>query len=213
MVRAGGPLSQRLVALTAGEGVLVAPRPTGFPTLNELPAGAHLWLMATGTGLGPFLSILRSAEPWERFERIVLIHAVRRAGELAYAEEIGALARARPRQFAFVPFVSREAADFALDGRIPQAIADGRLEARAGLALDPAVSRVMLCGNPGMIDDALAAFSARGFKNPAACTLPIGHQWAASSRGAAHQTGTAKFGCSAMDQTARAAVADSVYFD
>lgn len=160
----GGPLSHRLVALAAGEPVLVAPRATGFLTLNEMPAGSHLWLLATGTGLGPFLSILRTEEPWQRFQQVILVHAVRVAGELAYTEEIGALARERPRQFGFVPFVSREAADFALDGRIPQAVADGRLEARAGLALDPAASRVMLCGNPGMIDDALAALSARGFR-------------------------------------------------
>ncbi|GAB4175267.1 MAG: ferredoxin--NADP reductase [Rhodocyclaceae bacterium] len=160
---ARGHLSLALARLRAGNRVLVAPRASGFLTLSEVPGGRELWLLATGTGIGPFLSILRTEAPWKRFERVVLAHAVRTVAERAYVDVIEGVERARAGQFVFVPFVSREATGYALPGRIPPAIAEGRLEARAGLALDPDRSRVMLCGNPDMVRDACAALAARGF--------------------------------------------------
>lgn len=160
----GGPLSGRLAALEAGQAVLVAPRANGFLTLAEMPDGRDLWLVSTGTGVGPFLSILRTEAPWRRFERIVLVHAVRTAAELAYGEMIRSVEAAYQARFTFVPFVSRQPTQFALTGRIPAAVADGRLEARAGIDLDASRSRVMLCGNPAMVDDAQAALQARGFR-------------------------------------------------
>jgi ferredoxin--NADP+ reductase len=160
----GGPLSARLAALEPGQAVLVAPRASGFLTLAEMPEGRDLWLLSTGTGVGPFLSILRTEAPWRRFERVVLVHAVRTAAELAYGDLIRSVEAARGDRFAFVSFVSREPTQFALAGRIPAALADGRLEARTGIALDPAHSRVMLCGNPAMVDDAQAVLQARGFR-------------------------------------------------
>ncbi|OQY65836.1 MAG: ferredoxin--NADP(+) reductase, partial [Rhodocyclaceae bacterium UTPRO2] len=81
--------------------------------------------------------------------------------ELSYRRAIARIAEAQPKRFAYIPFLSREAADFAMIGRIPAAIADGRLEARAGLALEPALAYVMLCGNPAMVTDATAALAAR----------------------------------------------------
>ncbi len=160
----GGPLSARLAALQPGDEVLVAPRAAGFLVLTEVPPARHLWLMATGTGIGPFLSILRTTEPWQRFEHVVLVHAVRTVVELNYAEEIRGVAAAHPGQFVFIPFVSRESCDYALAGRVPAAIADGRLEARAGIALVAADSQVILCGNPQMVADTSAALAARGLK-------------------------------------------------
>lgn len=162
-VVAGGPLSGRLAAMREGERLLVAPRANGFMVLAEVPAARVLWLIATGTGIGPFLAILRTAEPWQRFERVVLVHAARMAGELVYRNVIDGIAAAQRGQFAYVPFVSREPTDFALPGRIPQAIADGALESRAGAAFD-LQSHVMLCGNPQMVDDAQAALIARGLR-------------------------------------------------
>lgn len=159
-----GPLSPRLSQLKAGDGVLVAPKPNGFLVLDEVPPAIHLWLLATGTGIGPFLSILRTAEPWQRFQRIVLVHAARTAEELTYRRAIARVMDAEPKRFTYIPVVSREAADYALAGRIPAALADGRLEARAHLALEPAAAHVMLCGNPAMIEDATAALAARGFR-------------------------------------------------
>ena len=159
-----GPLSRRLAALDRGAPVLVAPRPAGFLVLQEVPQADHLWLMATGTGIGPFLSILKTPAPWQRFRRVVLVHAVRLRKELIYPDTIRAVAEANTERFAWIPFVSREATDFALAGRVPQAIADGRLEARAGVPIDPTTSQVMLCGNPRMVEDTTEALIARGLK-------------------------------------------------
>jgi ferredoxin--NADP+ reductase len=159
-----GPLSPRLSQLKAGDAILVAPKANGFLVLDEVPPAIHLWLLSTGTGIGPFLSILKTAEPWQRFQRVVLVHAARSADELTYRRAIARVMEDEPKRFCYIPVVSREETDYALAGRIPQAIADGRLEARAGLALDAALAHVMLCGNPAMVEDATAALAARGLR-------------------------------------------------
>ncbi len=160
----GELLTQRLAALEAGDAVWVAPQAAGFLTLAEVPDAKHLWLLSTGTGIGPFLSILKTEAPWQRFDRVMLAHAVRHADELAYGETIRDLAQRHGEQFRFVPFVSREETDFALRARIPEAIADGRLEARADVALAPENSQVMLCGNPDMLRDTTEVLLTRGLK-------------------------------------------------
>lgn len=159
-----GPLSPRLARLGAGDALYVAPNPSGFLVLSEVPDADALWLLSTGTGLAPFLSILRTETPWRRYASVVLVHAVRFARELVYREAIEDLARAHGARFRYLSFVSREQAPGSLAGRIPAAIEDGRLEHAAGLALAPATSQVMLCGNPGMLKDAGAALAARGMK-------------------------------------------------
>ena len=157
-----GPLSPRLQRLQPGERLLVAPNPAGFLVLSEIPDAETLWLLSTGTGIAPFLSILQTDTPWKRFRNIVLVHAVRQASELVYGEMIE---RFRERKaFRFVSFVSRESRAGSLAGRIPAAIADGRLEAAAGASLAPERSQVMLCGNPGMLADGQAALAARGLR-------------------------------------------------
>ena len=153
-----GPLSPRLAKLDAGDTLYVAANPAGFLTLAEVPDAETLWLIATGTGLAPFLSILRTDEPWRRFRNVVLVHAVRYASELTYQDLI------RQTRARYVTFVSREAAPGSLAGRIPAAIADGRLEQAAGLKLAPESSHVMLCGNPQMLKDATTALVARGMR-------------------------------------------------
>jgi len=158
------PLTPRLSRLAAGDSVYLTPQAAGFLTLAEVPAGKHLWLLASGTALGPFLSILKTEAPWRRFERVVLVHAVRRAEELAYRDRIQSLLARHPGQFVFVPVVSREHSDFALAGRIPRAIEDGRLEASAGIKLAAASSQLMLCGNPEMVADTIQALQQRGLK-------------------------------------------------
>jgi ferredoxin--NADP+ reductase len=160
----GGPLSPRLAALGVGDPVWLLPRANGFFTVAEVPAADALWCMATGTGLGPFLSILRTEEPWTRFERIVLVHAARRAAELTYRDEIAAIGTAHPGAFTFVPVVSREPVPGALAGRIPALIEDGRLESRAALALSPENSQVMLCGTPAMVEDVQKTLALRGMR-------------------------------------------------
>jgi ferredoxin--NADP+ reductase len=153
-----GPLSPRLARLNAGDALHVASNPAGFLILSEVPDAETLWLISTGTGLAPFLSILRTPTPWQRFRNVVVVHAVRHAGELAYRDVISAI----PAKY--VSFVSREAAPGSLAGRIPAAIADGRLEAAAGVALTPGNSHVMLCGNPDMLKDVQAVLATRGMK-------------------------------------------------
>jgi len=159
-----GPLSNRLAALEPGDRLWVNPKPNGLLTLAETPNAEHLWMLSTGTALGPFLSILKTEEPWRRFRRVVLVHAVRYLRDLSYQDEIGALRAAHPRQLSFVPVVSRECLDGALPGRIPAHILDGSLEGRAGLQLSPADSHVMLCGNSAMIADTLDVLSRRGMR-------------------------------------------------
>jgi ferredoxin--NADP+ reductase len=158
------PLTPRLCTLEAGDTVYLTPQAAGFLTLAEVPGGEHLWLLASGTALGPFLSILKTEAPWQRFERVVLVHAVRHAGELSYQEQIRSLLTQHAGKFVFVPVVSREKTDFALAGRIPKAIEDGRLEAQAGIGLTAQSSRLMVCGNPEMVADTVHALQQRGLK-------------------------------------------------
>jgi len=154
-----GPLSPRLAQLGVGDNLFVAPNPAGFLVLSELPEAETLWLVSTGTGVAPFLSILRTDAPWKRYRNVVLVHAVRHARELVYRDMIAGW-----KNLKYVSFVSRETAPGSLAGRIPAAIGDGRLEAAAGLRLAPESSQVMLCGNPDMLKDTSAALVSRGMR-------------------------------------------------
>jgi ferredoxin--NADP+ reductase len=156
-----GPVSPKLMQLRAGDRLLVAPNPAGFLVLSEVPEAETLWLVSTGTGIAPFLSILRTETPWRRFQSIVLVHAVRHARELVYQDMIRRIVK--EKSLRYVTFVSREAAAGSLAGRIPAAIRDGRLETAAGLPLDER-SHVMLCGNPDMLKDASSALAERGLR-------------------------------------------------
>ena len=156
-----GPLSPRLARLRAGDTLLVASNPAGFLKLSEVPDAETLWLVSTGTGIAPFLSILRTPAPWQRFAKVVLVHAVRHASELVYRDMIGEMAGRHGLRY--VTFVSREDAPGSLAGRVPAAMRDGRLEAAAGAAID-ARSHFMLCGNPEMLKDTAAALGERGLR-------------------------------------------------
>ncbi len=159
-----GPLSPRLSELETGDSIWIDKRVNGFFTLNEVPDGRDMWMLATGTALGPFLSILKSDEVWQRFENIILVHAVRYTNELTYQETIKKLSEEFNDRFQIIPFVSREQTDFALTGRIPTAIENGTLEERAGLSLNPDDSQVMMCGNPDMLTDTRNALKQKGLK-------------------------------------------------
>src|SRR6185369_3994559 len=140
------------------------PNANGFFTMAEVPEAETLWCISTGTGIGPFLSILRTADPWQKFGRVVLVHAVRIVADLAYRDVIEGVSRAHRGAFTFVPVVSREPHAEALPGRIPALIADGRLESRAGQPLTADNAHAMLCGNPAMVDDVQAVLGARGMR-------------------------------------------------
>lgn len=159
-----GLLSPRLAALRAGDTLWVADNPSGFLVLSEVPPAEALWCIATGTGIAPFLSILQGEAAWSRYARVVLVHAARHAHELVYAERLGEVAVRRGAQFARVTMVSREGHAGSLAGRIPAAIADGRLEAAAGVPLAAGRAQVLLCGNPDMVRDTIAVLASRGMK-------------------------------------------------
>jgi ferredoxin--NADP+ reductase len=160
-----GPLSNRLAAMETGDPILLTDAANGFLTLQEVPEQTRdLWMLATGTGVGPFLSMLQTAEPWERFDRVILGYGVRQRANLGYGALIERLLREHPDKFSFVPFVTGEPATDAFPCRIPTTLADGRLEERVGLTLNPERSHVMLCGHSEMISDAVEVLEARGLR-------------------------------------------------
>jgi ferredoxin/flavodoxin---NADP+ reductase len=160
-----GVLTPSLGALAVGDKLLVERKPQGFFTLKWLPAARHLWLVATGTGLGPFLSILRTPDVYERFERVVLVHGARGRSHLAYRADLQTLERTQGGKLVITWLSSREpAAEGVLSGRVTSALADGSLERAVGLDLSPADSHVMLCGNPAMIEEMTALLGGRGLK-------------------------------------------------
>lgn len=158
-----GPLSPRLAGLRAGDRLWVADNPSGFLVLSEVPAAPVLWMLATGTGIAPFVSILRDGSVWRKYSKIVLVHGVRRAEELAYREELAALAK-RNAAVRYLPMLSREALPGMLAGRIPAAIGDARLESAAGERLAADNAQVMICGNPDMLRDVITVLARRGMK-------------------------------------------------
>ncbi|OZI23339.1 ferredoxin--NADP(+) reductase [Bordetella genomosp. 9] len=180
-----GPFSPRMAALRPGDALYVEKNPFGFLTIDRFaPAagaaaaasepGAYsdLWLLATGTGLSAYLSILRDPATWKTFRRIILVHGVRTAEELAYRQEIEGwstlpefadIHRADPRKLIYLPVATREALPGVPQARLTTLIQDGRLETLVGEKLDPAHAKVMLCGNPDMLADARKLLSEKGF--------------------------------------------------
>lgn len=156
----GGQLSPQLHELAPGDEVVVSQPPGGFFMLSEVPDGDTLWLMATGTGIGPYLSMLKTSVPWQRFRQIVLVHAVRQPEDLCYQPDLMAWQKQFGEQFRYVPVVSRAAYPDGLQGRIPQLIANGQLERFARSRLN-SEAQVMLCGNPAMIKDTMAVLQER----------------------------------------------------
>ncbi len=164
----GGAFSEPLRQLRVGDTIRVDKASYGFLTVNQLAPGKDLWLLASGTGLGPFLSILRDPAVWQNYERLIVAHSVRHSAELAWREEIAEISQGElfadaQATLAYLPIVTREPGATALAERIPQLLADGRLEAAAGTPLDVAASRLMVCGNPEMARELRQFLGARGF--------------------------------------------------
>ncbi len=159
-----GPLTPRLSDLNPGDEVWIASTASGVFTLDAMPAARDLWLIATGTALGVYLSILRTADPWERFERVLLVHGVRSSDELTYGDTLGALRDAYGDRFGFVPVLSRERREGILHGRIPPLLVSGEVEARAGVAIEAEHSHLMLCGQAEMIKEVRVFLEARDMR-------------------------------------------------
>lgn len=165
----GGELTSRLSHVAPGDPIVVGRKPTGTLRIEHLRPAKNLYLLATGTGIAPFMSIIRDPETYERFDKIVLSHGVRRVSELAYRDTIlrelpehevlGASVR---RQLLYYPTVTRE--PFERAGRIPLLIESGQMARELSLPeLAPATDRVMICGSPAMLSDLKRLCVSRGF--------------------------------------------------
>ncbi len=148
-----GQLSNELAALKVGDTINVSQPAYGFFVLDQLPESKHLWMFATGTGVGPFISILRTSEVWARFEKIVLVHSVPVIEELTFTELTVKWQKEHPSQFQYFPCVTREYNATGLNGRMTDLLVNGDLEEMAGFEISKDSSHVMLCGNHNMIED------------------------------------------------------------
>jgi ferredoxin/flavodoxin---NADP+ reductase len=166
---ANGPLTSRLQNIKAGDEVLVSHKPTGTLLLHDLKPGKRLYLLSSGTGLAPFMSIIKDPETYERFDKVILVHGVRYRRELAYRdfiewelthhEYLGEKVR---NQLVYFPTVTRER--FRYQGRVTSLIETGKIFSDIDMPpLDPADDRVMICGSPAMLTDLTAMLDARGF--------------------------------------------------
>ncbi|WP_440465076.1 ferredoxin--NADP reductase [Psychrobacter sp. ASPA161_6] len=156
-----GAFTSQLQHLQVGDELLLNTMPFGFLTLAryQKPLPKNLWLLATGTGLAPFLSMLQDLQTWQDYEHIVLAYSARSIEELAYVDKIESLQEDfgtlvdNPAKLIFIPIVTREPVEGALAERLPKLLLDGTLQERAGIALDTDSTHVMLCGNPDMVED------------------------------------------------------------
>ena len=165
----GGAFTSRLSRLKEGDPILVERRSYGFLTTDRFEAGRDLWMLATGTGLAPFLSILHEFQTWEHYENLVLVQSVRTQQELAYEDLIQGFERKEyyaefAHKLRYVRIVTREPVPGTLRDRVTKLLASGVLEENVGLRLDHERSRIMLCGNPEMVEDSRKLLNARGFR-------------------------------------------------
>jgi ferredoxin--NADP+ reductase len=149
-------------------------------TPDRFGDGGELWMLATGTGIGPFISMLRDPYVWNKFTKLILVHCVRHADEFAYGDELATLAETPPEgataRLQYLRTVTRDAPandSQLLTGRITTLIANGNLEQCAGVTLNENTSRIMMCGNPEMIEDTRRLLHERGLR-PVRRALP-GH--------------------------------------
>lgn len=160
-----GKFSPLLTNVVKGDEVYISNKPSGLLTLDEVPSCVeNLWLWATGTGIGPFLSILHTAQPWQRFKKIIVCYSTKTTAEMAYRDDFEDLVKHYPTQFHFLPFITREQAAKAIHSRITSFLASGDLEQQVGLTLTPNIDHVMLCGNSHMLDDATQILEQKGLR-------------------------------------------------
>ena len=165
----GGAFTSRLATLREGDPILVERRSYGFLTTDRFEAGRDLWMLATGTGLAPFLSILHDFATWERYENLVLVQSVRTREELAYEDLIRGFHGSEyygefAHKLRYARIVTREPVPGTLRDRVTKLLASGVLEKNVGLDLDHDRSRIMLCGNPEMVEDSRRILTGRGFR-------------------------------------------------
>jgi|TARA_B110000908_G_C10251733_1_gene452537 ferredoxin--NADP+ reductase len=159
-----GTLSPLLTDLSPGDSIQVSNRPTGLLTLEEVPHVNNLWFFATGTGVGPFISILKTAEPWQRFKKVVLCYAVKTLEDMAYIKELDKIQSKYKEQFCFIPFITREVVAGTVNSRLTTYLESGDLEKKTQLVLSAKTSHTMLCGNADMINDVTQLLEQKGLR-------------------------------------------------
>ncbi|HEX4842561.1 MAG TPA: ferredoxin--NADP reductase [Limnobacter sp.] len=168
-----GAFTTHLSKLKVGDPIHIDKTSFGFLTTARFESGDDLWLLGSGTGLAPFLSILHDPLTWEQFKHIVLVHSARTAEELVYQDmirgftshpELAELIDDVKQRFFYVPVVTREKVADCLEERITLLLQNGRLEKATGLPLNPQRSRFMICGNPDMVTDIRAVLKQQGYK-------------------------------------------------
>ena len=162
-----GEFTSKVNHIQVGDSLLLNTTPFGYLTLAryQLPLPNDLWLLATGTGLAPFLSILKTIDVWQQYQRIILVYSARTSQELAYQAEIGSIKSIYGDDgaaFVFLPIVTREADYAGEKARVPNLILSGKLTQLVGQKLDKERSHVMLCGNPQMVEDTKEALKSIG---------------------------------------------------
>ena len=162
-----GEFTSKVNHIQVGDSLLLNTTPFGYLTLAryQLPLPNDLWLLATGTGLAPFLSILKTIDVWQQYQRIILVYSARTSQELAYQAEIGSIKSIygdNGAAFVFLPIVTREADYTGEKARVPNLILSGKLTELVGQKLDKERSHVMLCGNPQMVEDTKEALKSIG---------------------------------------------------
>ena len=162
-----GEFTSKVNHIQVGDSLLLNTTPFGYLTLAryQLPLPNDLWLLATGTGLAPFLSILKTIDVWQQYQRIILVYSARTSQELAYQAEIGSIKSIygdNGAAFVFLPIVTREADYAGEKARIPNLILSGKLTQLVGQKLDKERSHVMVCGNPQMVEDTKEALKSIG---------------------------------------------------
>ncbi len=162
-----GEFTSKVNHIQVGDSLLLNTTPFGYLTLAryQLPLPNDLWLLATGTGLAPFLSILKTIDVWQQYQRIILVYSARTSQELAYQAEIGSIKSIygdNGAAFVFLPIVTREADYAGEKARVPNLILSGKLTQLVGQKLDKERSHVMLCGNPQMVEDTKEALKSIG---------------------------------------------------
>ena len=157
-----GELTPRLWGMEEGDPIEVSEKATGSFTLAHVPDAECIWLLATGTGLAPYIAMLREPAIWNRFHKIVVVHGVRFATDLGYQQELSQFVSQHPGRFHFVPVISRQSIEGSVSGRITSALESGALEAKVGTSMQASNSAVMMCGNPQMLDDVEHLLHSRG---------------------------------------------------
>jgi ferredoxin--NADP+ reductase len=162
----GGQFTGKLDLLRVGDPIWLDRQVFGFMTESRFTDGEDLWMLATGTGVGPFISILRDKTSWQRWRHLVLVHCVRHPDELAYHDELAAMAdvAGAAGKLRLLQLATRDAGGSHLHGRITTLLQSGALEQAAGLPLNAEQSRVMLCGNPAMIEETRKLLHERGLR-------------------------------------------------